>query len=264
MESARRLWATGSFTSHAANLRGVSATSLSAPTSLAVDSLGNLFVIDSGNYRLLLFSKGSTVAICVFGQTSMSVANQYCPGGGFATVCSPAAVAVDFNDNVYVSSMQRSEISVLRTTSSEVQRTIPSVIGNGVKMAFDTLGGAYLAVPAAVGVYRMEPQDVGGAIFLAFGNIAVPFAGPVLNPARGLNNVRGIGLDAARSVLYVCDASNARVLVFQANVSNFAATVYGQPDFDSQMPKKTMAVFRGVVCMVQATLLSMTTVGCTS
>ena len=67
MESARRLWATRQFSSRAANLGGVSATSLSAPTSLAVDSLGNLFVIDSGNYRLLLFSKGSTIAVRVFG-----------------------------------------------------------------------------------------------------------------------------------------------------------------------------------------------------
>jgi len=167
----------------------------------------------------------------------MSVANQYCSGGGFpATVCLPAAVAVDFNDNVYVSSMQRSEIAVLRAASTEVQRTIPSSIGSGAKMAFDALGGAYLAVPASTGVYRMEPQDVGGAISPAFGNIAGSFAGPVQNPAQWLNNVRGIGLDATRSVLYVCDTSNARVLAFQANVSNFATAVYGQPDFDSRMP----------------------------
>jgi DNA-binding beta-propeller fold protein YncE len=45
----------GSFTSGTPNLAGVSADSLYSPSGIALDALGNLYVTDNGNHRVLAY-----------------------------------------------------------------------------------------------------------------------------------------------------------------------------------------------------------------
>ena len=52
----------GSFTTHTANLGGISANSLENPAGLALDSSGNLYVADAYNNRVLFYLSGSTTA----------------------------------------------------------------------------------------------------------------------------------------------------------------------------------------------------------
>jgi hypothetical protein len=90
----------------------------SAPEGIAVDSVNNLWVADTGNSRVLEFnapintSTGALVspsAHFVLGQgvVGNSFTTALCNGGAAspntATLCSPAAVAVDAGLNVYVS-----------------------------------------------------------------------------------------------------------------------------------------------------------------
>ena len=56
------------------NMGGVSATSMSGPYIVTLDSSGGLYVCDIGNHRVLYFATGSTTASRVYGQ-----------GGNFTT-----------------------------------------------------------------------------------------------------------------------------------------------------------------------------------
>lgn len=95
----------GSFTCAIANNNGscsgsaISANSLNAPTGVAVDSGGNLYITDGGNQRILYYPAGTTTATMVYGQS-----------GNFTTAASGTTatsfngvwmIAVDPYDNLY-------------------------------------------------------------------------------------------------------------------------------------------------------------------
>jgi sugar lactone lactonase YvrE len=102
----------GSFTSIEANLGGVSGATLDAPAAVALDSLGDLYIGDSGNSRVLEFAapyNGAPAAITVFGQSAMNSigANQGAApddldGLGPDSLSGPSALAFDRADNLYV------------------------------------------------------------------------------------------------------------------------------------------------------------------
>ncbi len=86
----------------------VSATSLSDPEGMVVDSSGNLYVADAANNRVLYYPSGTTTATIVYGQN-----NSFCSAlnnntGGVANTVSttslsgPRGVTVDSNNNVYI------------------------------------------------------------------------------------------------------------------------------------------------------------------
>jgi DNA-binding beta-propeller fold protein YncE len=97
------------------NTNHPNAQTLCAPQGVAVDALGNLYIVDSNNHRVLEYNTplnprsgepgaGDTVADIVFGQTAIT--SQLCWGGtvkpSAANLCYPAAVAVDSFGNLYV------------------------------------------------------------------------------------------------------------------------------------------------------------------
>lgn len=49
-----------------------SASSLNSPTAVAIDPFDGLYVVDSGNVRVLYFPKGATSATRVIGQTAFN------------------------------------------------------------------------------------------------------------------------------------------------------------------------------------------------
>jgi sugar lactone lactonase YvrE len=88
----------GSFTSNTANNGGITADSLNAPTGIAMDSTGNLYVADSLNNRVLFFPVGSTTATRVYGQLDSFTSNTANNGGVSASsLNTPYAVAISNN-----------------------------------------------------------------------------------------------------------------------------------------------------------------------
>src|SRR5258706_5371916 len=77
---ADRVFGQADFTHGAANPGGVSATGLSNPVSLALDALGNLYVVDSGNNRVLEYTAPLT--------TGMPASRVFGQGGSFTTATS--------------------------------------------------------------------------------------------------------------------------------------------------------------------------------
>jgi hypothetical protein len=58
----------GSFITATSNKGGISADSLYAPTSVALDSFGGVYIADNANHRVLYYPSGSTTATRVYGQ----------------------------------------------------------------------------------------------------------------------------------------------------------------------------------------------------
>jgi hypothetical protein len=106
------------FTSNACNEGGATATSLCAPTGVAVDSAGNLYVADMSNARVLEydhpFSSGVSAGLAgnrVFGQADFT--DEFCngPGLGANSLCDPSGVAVDAAGNLYVADQGNNRVA---------------------------------------------------------------------------------------------------------------------------------------------------------
>jgi len=100
----------GSFTSGACNLGGISASSLCNPLRVAMDAVGNLYVTDVFNNRVLEYDgplTTDTVADRVFGQGG-SFTSATCNTAGFdspptsGTLCQPFGVDLDGAGDLYV------------------------------------------------------------------------------------------------------------------------------------------------------------------
>jgi len=114
------------FLSSAPNQGGApSATALYAPAGVAIDGAGNLYVGDSGNNRVMVFSDpfagymgtpiaGGVVAAAVFGQGGDFATNTGCGATPVtaATLCEPEGVAIDGAGNLFVADAGNNRVTV--------------------------------------------------------------------------------------------------------------------------------------------------------
>ncbi len=93
----------GSFTTGTINKGGISANTLAFPTEAALDYLGNLYVPDTGNNRVLFYPSGNTTATQVWGQLG-SFTTDTANNGGVSTnsLDNPEDIALDSLGNLYV------------------------------------------------------------------------------------------------------------------------------------------------------------------
>ena len=93
----------GILTNSGSNNGGISASSLSAPFAVSLDSSNDLYVADSGNNRVLFYPYNSTTATRVYGQGGNFATNTANNGGVSAnTLDSPQSVALDSSGDLYV------------------------------------------------------------------------------------------------------------------------------------------------------------------
>ncbi len=96
----------GSFTTGTPNNSGVSGNSLSTPTGVTMDAMGNLYVADYHNNRVLEYDTpltGDPTADHVFGQVNdMSTNTPNKNGISPSSLLNPQALAVDAQGNLYV------------------------------------------------------------------------------------------------------------------------------------------------------------------
>src|ERR1043165_8335992 len=97
-------------TSGTANNGGLSASSLFDPQGVAVDAAGNVFVADSHNNRVLMYTQPLTtdaIADVVIGQADFTTS---ATGTTAATFNSPTRVALDRDGNLYVADFNNSRV----------------------------------------------------------------------------------------------------------------------------------------------------------
>ena len=185
----------GSFTSGTSNHGGLSADSLSGPWGVAVDTIGNLYVADNGNNRVLEYNTPltkDTTADLVFGQGgSFTVGTGDNGGVSAGSLFGPTAVALDASNNLYVADEGNSRVLEYDTPLTK-DTTADTVFGQG-------------------GDFTLSTCNKGG---VSASSLCFPLA---------------VALDASGN-LYVADELNNRVLEYDTPLTKdtTADTVFGQ------------------------------------
>ena len=190
---------------YGSGLNNASATSLATPHGVAVDSAGNVYIADTSDSRVLVFSnpfaiKASTgqsagfAAEATIGQVG-DFASDDCNTGGqiptAETLCLPEDVALDRSDNLYVADS-----------------------GNNRVLEYNA--------PITTGTFRAS------RVFGQLGNFITNAANNGGTPTKdGLKYPAGVAIDKF-SNLYVADFSNNRVLEYNTPLG--ATAVAGSGD----------------------------------
>jgi sugar lactone lactonase YvrE len=118
----------GSFTT---NIPGTSATIMGGPASLALDSAGGLYVVDTGNNRVLHFPSGSTTADAVYGQGDDGSFTSGAAGTGDTSLDFPFGVTVDQTGGLYVADIDNNRVLYFAPSASTTVQTlsIPIAVG---------------------------------------------------------------------------------------------------------------------------------------
>ena len=179
------------------------ASSLSLPTSLALDSAGNLYVTDTGNSRVLRFP-----APYKSGSTALETADLVLGQAGFTSyITDPTSVTL------------ATPVSLAFT-------------GNGANAANTNSGWLVVADSAQNRVLLFQkPFTSGMSATLVLGQSSFNTK-TAASTAAGLNSPRGVGVDPQDRIL-VADSGNARVQVFDVagNLTNSATPLVSLPGF---------------------------------
>ncbi|MEN9938161.1 MAG: hypothetical protein RLZZ387_4740 [Chloroflexota bacterium] len=259
------------FTTGAATTGRCSAYTIINPSGIAVDSTtGKVFVVDSGNHRVLRFASVASLALgaaaeAVFGQHSFSADSPNTGGLSASSMYFPTRVAIDSAGRLWVCDSVNNR--VLRFDNAAVRAS--GAVADGVlgQPDFTTstpnTGGrsaSSMHCPQGIAVDcsgRVWVTDVDNHRVLWFDNAASKANGAradgVLGQsdfvtgacnARGLSArsmffPTGVAVDSAFR-LWVVDSSNNRVLRFDAAAGKAnggtADGVLGQPDFVTSSP----------------------------
>lgn len=179
-------------------LAAPTAASLCSPWNLALDSSGNLYVVDLNNNRVLAYTKPTSShpnAIEVFGQTGFTTGSCNQPGLSKFSLCEPTAVTLDSMGRLYVADFSNSR--VLRYSMPLTLPVADLVFGQGATGAN----------------FSSQSCNVGG-----IGSTTL------CSPA-------GVAIDTNFN-LYVADSVNNRIVHYNGNPGNVTADmVFGQGGF---------------------------------
>jgi len=138
-------------------------TKFYGPRGIAVGPDGNVYVSDTGNKRISIFSPtGSYIREISSGMTPDKIASQY-PFNAPGELVEPIGVAVDAQGNVYVADTNNQRIQKFDATGKfAAQWPIPTgAWAPGATMepfvAVDAQGNVYVTGPTAAKVYKFSP-----------------------------------------------------------------------------------------------------------
>jgi sugar lactone lactonase YvrE len=195
------------------------ATVLSLPHGVAVDTSGNLYVADTWGERVGKIGAGSTTISLVAGNSNQAFSGD----GGPATSAAffyPTDVAVDSSGSVYIADSRNNRIRKVVAGSGIILTVAGGYIGDGGLAADATLLGLQGIVADAVGnLYMADGTDnrirrvdaAAGTISTVAGNGKKGFSGDGdAATVAALNLPEGVAVDAAGN-LYIADSNNERI-----------------------------------------------------
>ena len=171
-------------------------TGLSTPDAVAVDSVGNVYVADGGNSRVVELAAGSS------GPTELP----------FTGLSNPSGVTVDAARAVYVTNVANNRVLKLPAGSTSTTELPITGLSGPEGIAVNTAGDLYITAGN-----RVLKLPAGSS-----STVELPFT--------GLSNPTGVAVDSAGAV-YVTDSGNNRVLKLAAgSVQSPPFTGLNKPD----------------------------------
>jgi sugar lactone lactonase YvrE len=196
----------------------VPATGLNAPFATAVDSLGDLYIADAANNRVvkidihgtqtvvsvspLTLSDPTGVALDSAGNLYISdtsngrVVKVPASGGAaaaFASVVTPGGLAVDASGNVFVADSE--DAKVVKITSGGVKSDFETGLGDPIAVGVDAAGNVYLADSLLTTIVKYAPGGGAGS-----------------NVGSSLGGINGVAVDGAGNV-YVSESGEGAVII---------------------------------------------------
>jgi len=247
------------FDERSSNNGGLSASSLSSPEDVFVDDARRIYVTDAGNNRLLIFlnpSQTGASADTLLGQTSFDTNSANQDGLSAITLNNPSGIFKDGDDRLYVVDRGNNRVLIfddLTTTDTVADR----VIGQTDFTNGDQTSVTASSVSAPEGIFvdvkrQVFVGDASNNRVLIYQNPNTtdtiadivlgqgPFTENTANyndlSSRSLQIPTGLFVDF-QNFLFVCDASNNRVLIFDASSTDTQANhVIGQGNTVSNSP----------------------------
>jgi sugar lactone lactonase YvrE len=211
---------------------------LNGPTSVTVDTAGNLYIADSGNNRIRKVTAVSGIITTIAGNGTAGFSGDNGPAGD-AELHDPTAVALDNLGNLYIADSGNNRIRKMTLASG----MITTVAGNGTagysgdnglatsaelnspaSLATDSAGDVYI-VDSSNNVVRMV--NTAGIITTVAGNGGTGATGDG-GPATGagLLEASGVTLDSLGN-LYISTFTGVRTVNVSASALNFPSAQIG-------------------------------------
>jgi len=171
------------------------------PEQIAVDSLGNTYVADAGQGKVLQYAAGATTAVPV--------------GKGLK---SPTGVAVDGNGNVYIGdSGQILEVPYQSgALNSAAQTVIQTGLGNNLNLAVDGAGDVYVADQDNAQVVKVSTPTTKSMLW----------SETLVTVGSGFSAPSAVAVDASGDV-FVADAENLDEVTFWGSQSTITTKLAG-------------------------------------
>lgn len=164
------------------------------PLGVATDDTGNIFVVDSGNHRLLAFNGR--------GRLIFNVGKQ---GGGNGEFNYPTAVSITSDGYIIVCDLHNLRLQVLDNKGNFLH----SITGS----AEEPIRPTAIAVDNNNLIYVADVAAQQIIVFTVDGQEVKRFGEPGSDPGQ-FNFVNGLALDKENELLYVADSNNNRIQAF--------------------------------------------------
>ncbi|MFZ0318985.1 MAG: Ig-like domain repeat protein [Candidatus Sulfotelmatobacter sp.] len=157
---------------------------LSGPELMAVDSLGNVYIADTGDNQIVEVTASGVASVLSFPGLSPALS-------------SPKAVAVDGAGDLYVADSSNSRVVKLSAGMASVVNTA-SLLSDPVGLAVDAAGDLYISDGVNNDIVKVTAA--GSAAVLSISGLGTPLSQPF-----------GLALDLAGN-LYIVDTGNIRIV----------------------------------------------------
>jgi len=187
-------------------MSGKGSSQFNAPGGVAVDTLDNLYVADTGNSCVQKFNSAGTYIYSIGSA-----------GSGDGQFVSPVGIAVDLNGNIYVTDTNLHRVTVFSAGGNYTSKFGSFGSGDGQfaspgAIAVSSAGYIYVADSFNHRIQKFNSTGVYQSKWGSFGSDNSEFMAPA-----------GIAVDGAGNV-YVADTNNARIQKFDPNgnlIKNF-------------------------------------------